>query len=78
MKLSMWSRLHRLVNRIAATFCRHPAGIVCAHRAYDADLRTEGYLKGLRAGQEHVEAKWLGSVSGEGPYANYPAPRPAP
>lgn len=40
------------------------------------DNWTTGYLAGLAAGRANMEAKWLGNLTGEGPYANYPPPTP--
>lgn len=69
-----WYRVARLVQRLSDAFCRHPQGIVCRHRQYEYDLRLRGYSEGLRMGRQNTEAKWRGSITGVGPYADYPAP----
>lgn len=74
MKYSIWTRLHYAVNRFTALFCRHPQGIICEHRHYDHDLEGRGYNRGFEAGKSNMSAKWRGSLSGKGPYANYPVP----
>jgi hypothetical protein len=72
--VSVWTRLHRAVNRVAAMFCRHPEFVVCEHRHYDYDRRLEGYHHGFVSGRDNMEAKWRGNVYGVGPYAGYPPP----
>ena len=72
-----WYRLSATVNRIAKALCRHPEGIVCKHRQYEYDHWYRGYNAGFGAGQQNVEAKWAGNLSGVGPYAGYPPPRPS-
>ncbi len=69
-----WTRMHRVVDRVAAALCRHPAFIVCEHRSYAHDFRYAGYLAGFQAGRANMEAKWRGSITGVGPYAGYPPP----
>lgn len=70
----MITSLYRLVHRLSVAVCRHPEGIVCEHRQYEYDLRTSGYHNGFFAGRHNMEAKWTGSITGEGPYAGYPPP----
>lgn len=76
--MSIWSRLHVLVDQLAARRCHHPKDIVCEHRHWAYDIESRGYSRGFHAGKKNVEAKWLGNLTGEGVYADYPPPRPKP
>ena len=78
--MNVWTNLHCLVDRIAGAACRHPSGVVCEHRCYGYDRWYRGYGDGFSAGKSNMEAKWLGNVTGTGPYADYPPPflLPAP
>lgn len=40
---------------------------------YDNWLR--GYTAGFAAGKANMEAKWLGNLNHDGPYADYPEPQ---
>ena len=56
--MSVWTRLHRLVNAVAGRFCRHMDGTVCKHNAYDHDEWGRGYLAGYHAGEHHERIEW--------------------
>jgi hypothetical protein len=71
-----WYRAHQLLTSFAARFCRHPEGVICPHRQYEYDQWQRGYGKGFTSGKGNMESKWLGSITGEGVYADYPPPLP--
>jgi hypothetical protein len=72
--MSWFSRVARWIEGFNRLVCKHPQGIVCKHRQWQYDIKGKGWLAGDLNGRAAIESKWLGSVTGVGPYANYPAP----
>ena len=69
--MSGWTRLHRVIDRLARSMCRHPEGTVCGHNAYSHDFNYRGYVSGFAAGTRHAEAEQRGKP----PYDDHPCLR---
>lgn len=52
-----WYRVHAAADRLIRSFCRHPEGIVCAHRQWPYDRWYRGYNDGFAAATQHAEDK---------------------